>query len=50
MYEPALNAMIHYKRQRYFLVNGITSKGQGISQFAAGHKEIAGQRGHLEGR
>ena len=45
MYEPSLNAIIHYKRQRYFLVNGITSKGQGISQFAAGHKELPGREG-----
>ncbi len=45
MYEPAINAMIHYKRQRYFLVNGITTMGEGISQFAAGHKELPGREG-----
>lgn len=45
MFEPSLNAMIHYKRQRYFLANGITDKEQGISQFAAGHKELPGREG-----
>ncbi len=40
MHEPSLNAMIHYKRKRYFLVDGITSKCQGIYQFAAGYKEL----------
>lgn len=45
MYEPAINAMIHYKRQRYLLVNGVTGKGEGISQFAAGHKELPGRDG-----
>lgn len=45
MYEPALNAVIHYKRKRYFLVNGITSKGRGISQFATGYKELPGRDG-----
>ena len=45
MHDPTLNALIHYKRQRYFLVNGVTSKGTGIHQFAAGHKELPGREG-----
>jgi GH15 family glucan-1,4-alpha-glucosidase len=45
MYEPSLNAMVHYKRKRYFLIDGITSKGQGIYQFAAGYKELPGREG-----
>jgi glucoamylase len=45
MYEPALNAIIHYKRQRYFLINGVTSKGDGIYQFATGYKELPGKDG-----
>jgi len=45
MYDPDLNAMIHYKRQRYFLVNGVTNRGAGIHQFAAGYKELPGREG-----
>jgi len=45
MHDPALNALIHYKRQRYFLVNGVTSKGTGIHQFATGYKELPGREG-----
>ena len=45
MYEPAQNAMVHYKRKRYFLVNGVTGKGTGIHQYAAGHKELPGREG-----
>jgi glucoamylase len=45
MYEPALNAIMHYKRKCYFLVNGVTSKGQGIYRFATGYKELPGRDG-----
>jgi glucoamylase len=45
MHEPSLNVMIHYKRKRYFLVDGVTSKGQGIYQFATGYKELPGREG-----
>ncbi len=45
MYDSALNSIIHYKRMRYFLIDGITSQGKGIHQFATGSKEIPGMTG-----
>jgi GH15 family glucan-1,4-alpha-glucosidase len=45
IYEPTLNSIIHYKRKRYFLINGITDQGQGIYQFATGQKESFGKEG-----
>jgi len=45
MYDPSLKAVIHYKRKRYFLVNGITDQGSGIHQFAIGQKESFGKEG-----
>lgn len=45
MYEPSHNAIVHYKRKRYFLVNGLTGKGDGVHQFAAGYKELPGREG-----
>lgn len=39
MHEPSHNRLIHYKRQRYFLINGITSQQRGIDQYATGRKE-----------
>lgn len=41
MYDSLLNAVIHYKRKRYFLVSGNTSQRGGIFQIATGHKEIS---------
>ncbi|MBI2859558.1 MAG: glycoside hydrolase family 15 protein, partial [Chloroflexi bacterium] len=45
MYDAESKGMIHYKRKRYFLMNGATSQGNGIYQFAAGYKESAGMEG-----
>jgi len=45
MYEPILNSIIHYKRKRYFLINGITDQNEGIHQFATGYKESLGREG-----
>jgi len=45
MHEPALGSIIHYKRNRYFLVCGVTSQNRGIHQFAAGYKEQPGREG-----
>jgi GH15 family glucan-1,4-alpha-glucosidase len=45
LYDSALNSIIHYKRKRYFLINGVTSQGKGIYQFATGTKEIPGMAG-----
>ena len=45
IYEPDLKSIIHYKRRRYFLINGITDQNQGIYQFATGQKESFGKEG-----
>jgi GH15 family glucan-1,4-alpha-glucosidase len=44
MYEPTLDSIIHYKRNRYFLVGGGTSK-KGLHQFSTGYKEQPGREG-----
>jgi glucoamylase len=44
-YYPQINAVIHYKGPRYFLVNGRTEAGEGISDFATGLKEMPGKEG-----
>ena len=45
MYEPTLNSVVHYKRNRYFLVDGVTDQDHGIYQFATGQKESFGKEG-----
>jgi GH15 family glucan-1,4-alpha-glucosidase len=45
MYEPTLNSIVHYKRKRYFLVDGITDQDRGIYQYATGQKESFGKEG-----
>jgi len=35
-YEPKLNAVLHYRRNRYFLVNGLWDNGAGMDQFTVG--------------
>jgi GH15 family glucan-1,4-alpha-glucosidase len=45
MYEPVLQGIIHYKRKRYFLVNGVTDQGTGLYEFATGQKESFGKEG-----
>jgi GH15 family glucan-1,4-alpha-glucosidase len=45
MYEPSLQSIIHYKRKRYFLINGLTDEGTGIYEFATGQKESFGKEG-----
>jgi len=45
MYEPLLRSIIHYKRKRYFLVDGLTDQGAGIYEFAIGQKESFGKEG-----
>ncbi len=45
IYEPTLKSIIHYKRKRYFLIDGITDQNQGIYQFATGQKESFGKEG-----
>ncbi|GAW91578.1 glycoside hydrolase family 15 protein [Calderihabitans maritimus] len=56
LYDPTVDAIYHYKRDRYFLINGISSQG-GIYQYSVGIKRFAGaegtwrdaEDGHLEG-
>jgi glucoamylase len=45
MFEPSLQSIIHYKRKRYFLINGITDQNTGIHEFATGQKESFGKEG-----
>ncbi|MGE5638427.1 MAG: glycoside hydrolase family 15 protein [Chloroflexota bacterium] len=45
LYEPALDAVLHYKRKRYFLINGVTDQSHGIHEFAIGQKESFGKEG-----
>jgi GH15 family glucan-1,4-alpha-glucosidase len=45
IYDPNLQSIIHYKRRRYFLINGITDQNLGIYQFATGQKESFGKQG-----
>ncbi len=45
MYDPSLNSIVHYKRKRYFLIDGVTDQGSGIYQYATGQKESFGKEG-----
>ena len=45
LYEPTLKAIVHYKRKRYFLINGETTRNDGIDQYATGYKESQGREG-----
>ncbi len=45
MYEPAQRSMLHYKRGRYFMVNGVTQTGNHMHEYAAGQKEGFGKEG-----
>ena len=45
LYEPNLEAVVHYKRKRYFLITGVTSQNRGIHEFAIGQKESFGREG-----
>ncbi|WP_366922814.1 glycoside hydrolase family 15 protein [Metallumcola ferriviriculae] len=44
LYDPTLQAVYHYKRNRYFLVNGQVGQ-QGLYQFAIGTKRFGGAEG-----
>ncbi len=43
-FEPQVNAIVHYKGKRYFLVGG-ASGGKGFYQYAVGYKEVEGKEG-----
>lgn len=45
MFDPSPNAIIHYKRQRYFLTDGITGQNGGMFQYSTGIKESFGKEG-----
>ena len=45
IYDPALNAIIHYKGARYFLASAIGEDNVGIDQYAVGIKEHVGLAG-----
>jgi len=57
LFDPQLQAIIHYKGPRYFLINVAGEDFQGVSQFATGLKGQPGREGtwrdaedgHLEG-
>ncbi len=44
IYDPSRDCICHYKRDRYFLINGRTG-GQGIYQYAMGIKRFKGAEG-----
>ena len=56
VYDPSAGLLYHYKRDRYFMVDGVSSQG-GIFQYATGVKRFHGaegtwrdaEDGHLEG-
>ncbi len=57
-YEPERRAILHYKRDRWFLINGCrVGEAHGLDQWATGNKEVGSQEGtwrdaedgHLEG-
>ncbi len=45
LFEPQLNAIVHYKGKRYFLVGGAGGGGWGFSQYAVGYKEVENKEG-----
>ncbi len=45
MYDPSSRSIVHYKRNRYFLINGVTDRGEGIFEYATGQKEAFGKEG-----
>jgi glucoamylase len=45
LYDPRLQAVLHYKGHRYFLVNVQTEAGVGVEEWAIGVKEFQGAEG-----
>jgi GH15 family glucan-1,4-alpha-glucosidase len=45
LYEPITASVIHYKRNRYFLINGVTDNKERFFEYAVGHKESFGKEG-----
>jgi glucoamylase len=44
-YDPSTSAMVHYKRNRYFLAGCKTDAGDAFDQWATGTKEFGGSEG-----
>ncbi len=44
-YKPDVEGMLHYKRQRYFLINALDDSGNGFAQYATGKKDSARNTG-----
>ncbi|MBS0625486.1 MAG: glycoside hydrolase family 15 protein [Verrucomicrobia bacterium] len=44
-YRPEVRSLLHYKGERYFLINIFANKKYGIDRYAAGNKEIEGSEG-----
>ncbi len=44
-YYPQMNAIVHYKGMRYFLINALKEDGTGIDDYATGFKEMPGREG-----
>jgi len=44
-FRPENNCLLHYKGERYFLMNILANKKYGIDHFATGNKEVPGQEG-----
>ncbi|MEX2281895.1 MAG: glycoside hydrolase family 15 protein [Gemmatimonadota bacterium] len=45
LYDPELGAIIHYKRDRYFLIGGGTPPRYELAAFATGKKRVSGAEG-----
>ncbi|HLU24306.1 MAG TPA: glycoside hydrolase family 15 protein [Longimicrobiales bacterium] len=45
LYDPELDSIIHYKRDRYFMIGGGAAPGYRISRFATGKKRVHGAEG-----
>jgi GH15 family glucan-1,4-alpha-glucosidase len=45
LYDPELGAILHYKRNRYFLIGGGTAPEYRLSRYATGRKRLHGAEG-----
>lgn len=45
LYDPELDAIIHYKRDRYFMIGGGSAPEYRLSRYAAGRKGVSGAEG-----
>ena len=44
-FDPRTNSIIHYKANRYFLINCAKSEKYGVNHYACGDKEVPGREG-----